>query len=71
MSGRRINDFGGEPHTSDMAMKSKNKIKSFSSAEGSGHVGSNYPDTTEDIKRDQMAGDSKIKGRAIKPGYRY
>jgi hypothetical protein len=71
MSGRRIDDFGGEPHTSDMSMKSKNKLKSFSSAEGSGHIGMNYPDTTEMIRRDQIAGDSKAKGHAIKPGYRY
>lgn len=70
MSGRRINDFGGLPHTSDMSMKSKNNLKQYTSAEGSGHVGSNYPDTTEDIKRDQTAGNGKIKARPIKPGYR-
>ncbi len=70
MSGRKINDFGGMPHTSDMSMSSKNSLKHFSSAEGSGHLGSQYPDTTEDIRKDQMMGDSKIKGRAIKPGYR-
>ncbi len=71
MSGRKINDYGGMPHTSDMSMKSKNSLKHYSSAEGSGHLGSLYPDTTEDIKRDQSAGDGKIKGRPIKPGYRY
>jgi hypothetical protein len=71
MSGRRINDYEGLPHTSDMSMKSKNYVKHEKSAEGSGHLGMNYPDTTEDIRRDQMAGDGKIKGRAIKPGYRY
>ena len=71
MSGRKINDMGGMPHTSDMSMKSKNHLKEYHSAEGSGHIGSNYPDTTEDIRKDQMMGDGKIKGRAIKPGYRY
>lgn len=71
MSGRKITDMGGMPHSSDMAMKSSNKVKHFHSAEGSGHVGSNYPDTTEDIHRDQSHGDSKIKGRPMKPGNRY
>lgn len=70
MSGRKIHDFGGMPHTSDMAMKSKNHLKHYESAEGSGHLDGLYPDTTEDIRRDQMAGDSKIKARPIKPGYR-
>jgi hypothetical protein len=70
MSGRRINDYDGMPHTSDMAMKSKNSVKHFDSAEGSGHLGSQYPDTTEDIHRDQMHGDSKTKSHSMKPGYR-
>ena len=70
MSGRRINDYGGYPHTSEMAMKSKNSLKSFSSAEGSGHLGSKYPDTTEDIHKDQMMGDAKVKAHPIKSGYR-
>ena len=69
-SARRINDYGGEPHTSDMAMKSKNRLKSFSSAEGSGKLGQ-YEDTTEDIKRVQETGDSKVKSHPMKPGYRY
>jgi hypothetical protein len=67
---RKINDYGGYPHTSDMSMKSGNKLKGYTSAEGSGGL-SQYDDTTEDIKRDQMAGDGKIKGRPMKPGYRY
>lgn len=70
MSGRRMDDFGGYPHTSDMSMKSKNSLKGFKSAEGSGHVGSEYPDTTEDIHTNQMKGDSKAKAHQIKPGYR-
>ena len=70
MSGRRINDFGGMPNTSDMSMKSKNSLKGFSSAEGSGHLGMEYPDTTEAIKKGQEMGDSKAKSHAMKPGYR-
>lgn len=70
MSGRKINDYGGYPHTSDMSMKSKNSLKNFTSSEGSGHIGMEYPDTTEMIQRDQEKGDSKIKGHPIKSGYR-
>ena len=71
MSGRRIDDMGGWPHTSDMSMKSSNRVKHYSSAEGSGHIGMEYSDTTEMVKRDQEKGDSKIKSHQIKPGYRY
>jgi hypothetical protein len=71
MSGRKINDYGGMPHTSDMSMSSKNKVKHYTSAEGSGAIDGKYPDTTEDIHRDQEHGDSKIKGRPMKTGYRY
>lgn len=71
MAGRRIEDMGGYPHTSDMAMKSKNHLKEYHSAEGSGHVGMDYPDTTEAVHRDQEHGDSKIKSKPMKTGYRY
>ena len=71
MSGRRINDYGGMPHTSDMSMKSKNHLKEFYSAEGSGHVGSKYPDTTEQIRGNQMKADGKVKGHPMKEGHRY
>lgn len=70
MAGRRIDDMGGEPHTSDMMMKSKNKLKEYRSAEGAGHI-NDYPDTTEDIHRDQEAGERKMSGHKLKPGYRY
>lgn len=70
MSGRKIDDFGGLPHTSDMAMKSKNSLKHYESAEGSGHLGDKYHDTSEGIKSDQMAGDAKTKAHPIKPGFR-
>lgn len=71
MSGRKITDMGGMPHTSDMSMKSGNKLKHFSSAEGAGAIDGKYPDTTEDIQRDQNHGDSKIKSKPMKPGHRY
>lgn len=71
MSGRRITDMGNMPHTSDMSMKSKTHVKHYHSAEGSGAIDGKYPDTTEDIHRDQMHGDSKIKGRPMRPGNRY
>lgn len=70
MSGRRISDHGGWPASSDAAMKSKNKVMHYHSAEGSGHLGSQYHDTSEEIKQDQSHGDSKIKSHGIKPGYR-
>lgn len=69
MSGQKINDFGGLPHTSDMAMKSGNKLKGYSSAEGAGAVGK-YEDTTEAIKSTQVAGAGKIKSHKLKDGYR-
>lgn len=72
MSGRRIND-----HSSWIGARGKeyplpmgDKMKSESSAEGAGAM-MNYPDTTEDIKRDQLAGVAKIKSKPMKPGYRY
>ena len=71
MSGRRINDYGGMPHTSDMSMKSKTHLKEYHSAEGAGHLGTTYPDTTEEIRRDQMKGDSEVKSHKMKTGYRY
>jgi len=70
MAGRKINDYGGWPHSSDMAMKSKNHLKEYHSAEGSGGI-KDYPDTSEHVQRDQEHGDRHIKGRPMKPGYRY
>ena len=67
--GKRINDYGGMPHTSEMAMKSKNMVKEYKSADGSGHQ-SYFEDTTEAIKRAQDMGDSKAKGHKMKDGYR-
>jgi hypothetical protein len=70
MSGRKIHDMGGYPHTSDMSMKSSNKVKHYQSAVGAGHEGGMYPDTTEDIHRDQEHGASKLKSKPMKAGYR-
>jgi len=71
MAGRKITDMGGMPHTSDMAMKSKNHLKEYHSAEGSGAIPMDYPDTSEGIHRDQSHGDSKVKSHKMKTGYRY
>lgn len=73
MSGKRIDD-----HSSPFGKGGKNsvfpdgphKVKVEHSAEGSGKV-SKYEDTTEAIRAQQSAGDSKIKGHAQKPGHRY
>ena len=46
-------------------------MKEFHSAEGSGEITMDYPDTTEAIHRDQSHADSKVKGHKMKPGYRY
>lgn len=72
MAGKRIDD-----HTSFCGKGGKyplpegNKMKTFHSAEGSGHVGSDYPDTTERIHKDQMASDRQAKKQKMKEGYRY
>lgn len=71
MSGRRIDDhhsFAGSP--GKMALPEGNKVKSYTSSEGAGHLGMEYPDTSEMIHRDQSHGDKKTKSHAIKPGYR-
>jgi hypothetical protein len=73
MSGRRIDDHsfwaGGKPKGS--VFPDGAKMKEERSAEGTGHLGMEYPDTTEDIRRDQMHGDSKVKSHKMKEGYRY
>jgi hypothetical protein len=71
MSGRRIEDKGGYPGSSDQMMSSGNRLKHYKSAEGSGHIGTEYDDTTERVESVQKAGDGKIKGHHMKPGHRY
>ena len=67
--GQKINDMGGYPHTSEMAMKSKNSLKSFTSAEGAG-AENEYEDTDAMIKKQQEMGVSKAKAHPLKTGYR-
>lgn len=74
MSGRRIDDhtfWAGRPGKDTVFPDGPHKTKGERSAEGAGHLGTEYPDTTEDIHRDQDAGIKKAEGRKIKPGYRY
>jgi hypothetical protein len=74
MSGRRIDDhsfWAGKRGKDSVLPDGPHKVKTERSAEGSGHIGTEYSDTTEMIHRDQMHGDSKIKGRRMKEGYRY
>lgn len=74
MSGRRIDDHGswmGARGKDSVFPSGPHKTKTEMSAEGSGHLGSMYPDTTEDIRRDQEKGNAKIKAHPIKPGFRY
>lgn len=73
MSGRKINDHGSwiGKGSKGSVFPEGVKTKMESSSVGSGHVGTNYSDTTEMIHRDQKHADGKIKGHAMKPGYRY
>jgi hypothetical protein len=73
MSGRHIDDhssFAGKAGK-EYPLPTGNKMKSFKSSEGSGHVGTNYPDTTEAIHKDQQMGDREMKKQKMKAGYRY
>jgi hypothetical protein len=67
--GMKINDRGGYAHTSEGLMKSKNHLKSYSSASDAGAENS-YEDTTEAIKKQQDMGASKAKAHPLKDGYR-
>lgn len=72
MAGRRIDDhasFAGKG--GEYPLPTGNKMKRFHSAEGQGHVGSDYPDTTEAIHRDQEAGDRMAGKQKLKSGHRY
>lgn len=46
------------------------KTKNYSSSEGVGEL-SNYEDTTEKIKEQQMLGKKKVQGHPQKPLHRY
>ena len=74
MSGRRIDDhsfWAGRGGKGMVLPGGGGKTKMESSAEGAGHEGTQYSDTTEMIKRDQDHGISKMKGHPMKSGYRY
>ncbi len=67
--GKRIDDhafFGG---SGSPRFPTGNKLKSESSAEGSGGI-SQYEDTTEKIKSQQEMGIKKAKSHPQKSGYR-
>lgn len=71
MAGRRIDDHDswmGKSGKYPLPMESK--MKEEHTAEGAGGI-TDYPDTTESIHRDQKAGEGKLRGRPMKPGYRY
>lgn len=72
MSGRRIDDHsvwaGKAPKGS--VFPEGAKVKEERSTEGAGHIGTEYPDTTEKVHGDQMKGVGKIKSHNIKSGYR-
>lgn len=67
--GMKITDKGGWPGSSDELMKSSNRVKGYSSAEGSGEL-NDYWDTSEKIKDQQVMGEKKAKSHMMKPGYR-
>lgn len=72
MAGRRIDDHGSfAGKGGKYPLPEGNKMKSFKSAEGSGRVGTDYPDTSEAIHSDQMKGGRETKKQKMKAGYRY
>lgn len=70
MGHMKIDDFGGYSRTSDEMMRSKTHTKHVKSAEGTGGI-MNYPDTNDEIVKDQHSGDKQIRSKPMKPGYRY
>lgn len=74
MSGRRIDDhsfWAGRPGKDTVFPDGPHKTKAEASADGAGHLGTLYPDTTEQIKSGQEKGDSQVKKHPMKTGYRY
>lgn len=72
MAGRRIDD-----HSAWMGkggaypLPEGNKMKGYRSAEGAGHVGSEYPDTSEAVHRDQESSIRQAEKKKLKSGERY
>lgn len=73
MSGRKIDDhsFWGGARPKGSVLPDGAKMRSISSVEGAGAVGRKYPDTEEDIHKDQEHAIHKVERDEIKPGYRY
>lgn len=67
--GMKITDKAGWPGDSEQMMKSSNRLKNYSSADGAGELGQ-YWDTTEKIKEQQDMGERKVKSHMPKPGYK-
>lgn len=73
MAGRRIDDhksWMGAPGKG-MVLPDGAKMKEEESSDGAGALNMDYPDTTENIRRDQMKGQSEVHKHKMKPGYRY
>lgn len=72
MSGQRIDDhkFWAGGRSKGSVFPEGAKTKDESSAEGAGSV-MRYEDTTEAIKHVQTESVKHLKGRPLKPGYRY
>lgn len=72
MSGQRIDDHNSPVGKSGKKypLPDESKMVEVKSAEGDGGI-MDYPDTNEDIVRDQKAGAGKLRGKPMKPGYRY
>jgi hypothetical protein len=72
MSGRRIDDhsFWAGGKSKGSVFPEGVKLKEERSVEGAGYVGTEYPDTTDKIYRDQKGGVKKAESYPLKPGYR-
>lgn len=72
MAGRKIDDHAGFfGKGGEYPLPTGNKMKRFHSAEGDGHVGSDYPDTSEAIHKNQMASNKESKKQSIRDNKRY
>ena len=72
MSGRKIDDhafWAGKPEKGGVFPR-ESRMKEEHSASSAGAM-SDYPDTTEDVHRDQSGAASKLKSKPLRPGYRY
>jgi hypothetical protein len=74
MPGQKINDhsfWGGARSKDSVFPHGPHKTKPEHTVEGAGAITMDYPDTTENIKRDQEKAHSQTKKHPMKPGYRY